>query len=158
MRSAPIWRAVVSSWSNLRWLLQSEQGIGVRPARYSLDEGADDVALEALLLVDDVIGDAEVLGDAAGVVDVVDRAAAALHLLGHALLAGETALVPELHGEADELVALGLEHGRHGRGVDSAGHGYGDRVVDGGLHDSWVGNPIPLGFPGKFNIRAELRS
>ena len=28
-----------SSWSNFKWLLQSEQGIGVRPARYSLTNG-----------------------------------------------------------------------------------------------------------------------
>ena len=39
MRLAPIERAVLSNWSNLRWLLHSEQGIGVRPARYSLTKG-----------------------------------------------------------------------------------------------------------------------
>ena len=44
------------------------------------DEGADDVLLEALLLVDEVVGDAEAVGDAACVVDVVDGAAAALDL------------------------------------------------------------------------------
>jgi hypothetical protein len=32
-------RGLMSSWSNLRWLLQSEQGIGVRPARYSSTKG-----------------------------------------------------------------------------------------------------------------------
>jgi hypothetical protein len=73
-----------------------------------------------------------VLGDAAGVVDVVEGAAASGDLLGHALPAGQTALVPELESEADELVALGAQHGRDGRRVDSAGHGYGDGVV--GLH------------------------
>ena len=45
------------------------------------DEGLDDVGLEALLLVDEVVGDVELLGDAACVVDVVDGAAAALDLL-----------------------------------------------------------------------------
>ena len=39
MRLAPIDRAVFSNWSNFRWLLQREQGIGVRPARYSLTNG-----------------------------------------------------------------------------------------------------------------------
>ena len=52
------------------------------------DEGLDDLGLEALLLVDEVVGEVELLGDAAGVVDVVDGAAAALDGLGHALVAG----------------------------------------------------------------------
>src|SRR5581483_5848673 len=64
------------------------------------DEGADDLGLEAVLCVDEIVGDAEVLGDAAGVVDIVNGAAAALHGLGHALAASEAALVPELQGEA----------------------------------------------------------
>ena len=46
---------------------------GRAPGEIFVDEGADDIVLEALLLVDDVIGDAQVLGDAAGVVDVVER-------------------------------------------------------------------------------------
>ncbi len=90
------------------------------------DEGLDDVGLEALLLVDEVVRDAELLGDAAGVVDVVDGAAAALHGLGHAFVAGEAALVPELQGEADEGVALLAQESGDGRGVDAAGHGDGD--------------------------------
>jgi hypothetical protein len=75
----------VRSWSNLRWLLQRVQGMGVRPARYSSTKGGRP-RLEALLLVDDVVGDVEVLGDAAGVVDVVDGAAAALDGFGHAFV------------------------------------------------------------------------
>ena len=66
------------------------------------DEGLDDVGFEALLLVDEVVGDVELLGYAAGVVDVVDGAAAALDGFGHALVSGEAALIPELEGEADE--------------------------------------------------------
>ncbi len=92
----------------LQVVVAERAGDGRASGEILVDEGADDVALEAVLLVDDVVGDAEVLGDAAGVVDVIDGAAAALHLLGHAFLAGEAALVPELQGEADELVALGL--------------------------------------------------
>lgn len=41
------------------------------------DEGFDDVVLEGLFEVDDVEGDAEGLGDEAGVVDIVEGAAAA---------------------------------------------------------------------------------
>ena len=60
-------------------------GDGRAAGEVLVDEGADDLGLEALLLVDDVVGDVEVLGDAAGVVDVVDGAAAALDGFGHAL-------------------------------------------------------------------------
>ncbi len=48
---------------------------------------------------------------------------------GHAFVAGEAALVPELEGEADEGEAPGVEEGGDGGGVDAAGHGDGDRVV-----------------------------
>ncbi len=88
------------------------------------DEGADDLGLEAVLGVDEVVGDAEVLGDVAGVVDVVDGAAAALDGLGHGLAVrgaatGEATLVPELEGEADEGVALGVQECGDGGGIDS---------------------------------------
>ena len=76
------------------------------------DEGLDDIGLEARFLVDKVVGDAEAVGDAACIVDVVDGAAAALDSFGHALVAGEAALIPELQGEPDEGVTLsGEEHG-----------------------------------------------
>lgn len=73
------------------------------------DEGANDFFFEAVLRVDEVVGDAEVLGYVAGVVDVVDGAAAALYAFGHAFAASEAALVPELEGEADEGMSLGVE-------------------------------------------------
>jgi hypothetical protein len=41
------------------------------PGQVLGDKGPDDVGFEALLLVDDVIGNAQVLGDAAGVVHIV---------------------------------------------------------------------------------------
>jgi hypothetical protein len=90
------------------------------------DEGLDDFGFEAVLLVDEVVGDVELLGYAAGVVDVVDGAAASLDGLGHAFVAGEAALVPELEGEADEVMALGAQECRDGGGVYASGHGYGD--------------------------------
>ena len=102
------------------------------------DEGADDVLLEAHLLVDEVVGDAEAVGDAARVVYVVDGAAAALDLLGHAFVAGEAALIPKLECEADKGVALRLEQRGDGGGVDAAGHGYGDGFW---LH-AWFSPPL----------------
>ena len=64
------------------------------------------ILLEALLLVDDVVGNAQVLGDAAGVVDIIERAAAAgLGRVGDAVLAGEAGLIPELERQADDAVA-----------------------------------------------------
>jgi len=98
------------------------------------DERAHDFGFEAVLLVDDVLGDVELLGYVACVVDVVDGAAAALDGLGHAWMAGEAALVPELEGEADEVVALRAQEGGYGGGVDASGHGYRDRVVRLGVH------------------------
>ena len=56
----------------LQMVVAERAGDGRASGEILVDEGADDVALEALLLVDDVVGDVEVLGDAAGVVDVVD--------------------------------------------------------------------------------------
>ena len=91
-----------------------------------LDERTHHVALEALLVIDHVIRDADGLGDAARVVHVVEGAAASLHRLRHALVPSQTALVPELHGQADDVVAFGAQHGRNGRGVNSSRHGDGD--------------------------------
>jgi hypothetical protein len=81
------------------------------------------------LLIDDVVRDVELLGYVACVVDIVDGAAAALDCLGHALVSGEAALVPELEGEADDLVALGAQECGDGGGVDSSGHGDGDGLA-----------------------------
>ena len=58
---------------------------GRAPGKIFFNERADHVALETLFVIDHVIRDADLLGDAAGVVNVVERAAASLHGLGHAL-------------------------------------------------------------------------
>ena len=76
-RSAPIDRAVLSSWSNFRWLLQSEQGIGVRPGEVLAHERPHHIGLEALLLVDHVIRNAQVLGHAPRVVNIVQASSTA---------------------------------------------------------------------------------
>jgi hypothetical protein len=94
-------------------------------------EGHDDVGFEAGLLVDYVVGDVELLGNVAGVIDIVDGTAAALDGLGHALVSSEAALIPKLQGEADEGVALCAQECGDGGGVDSSGHGDGDGLPTG---------------------------
>src|SRR5438477_12372184 len=81
------------------------------------------VALKSVLVIDDVVGDADGLCYAARVVNVIERTTAALHGLGHSRMASQTALIPELHREADDIVSLGAEHGRDGGEIDSTGHG-----------------------------------
>jgi hypothetical protein len=67
----------------------------------------------------------EMLRDALGVVDVVDGAAAVLRR-ACGLQGGEAALIPQLHGEADDGPALFLhKRGDYGA-VDTSAHGYGD--------------------------------
>ncbi len=96
------------------------------PGQIFLNKWPHHVSLKPLLVIDHVIGDADLLRHAAGIVNIVERAAASLHGLGHALVSGETALVPELHGQADNGVAFGAQHGRHSGRVHTARHGYGD--------------------------------
>ena len=112
----------------LEMVVAERAGNGRAAGEILVDEGPDHVALEALLLVDDVVGNAEVLGDVARVVDIVERAAAAgLGCIGNAMLAGEAGLIPKLEGEADDGLAVAVgEHGRYRRGVYPSGHGYGD--------------------------------
>ena len=101
------------------------------------DEGLYDFGFEAVLLIDDIVRDVQLLGYVACVVDVVNAAAAALDGLGHAFVSGEAALVPELEGEADDGVALPAQECGDGGGVDSSGHGYGDGfafVLGRGVH------------------------
>src|ERR1700693_3334976 len=90
------------------------------------DEWPHHVALKALLMIDHVIGNADGLRYTTRVVHVVEGTAAALHRLRHAPVPCESPLFPKLHGQADDLVALGAQHGRDGGGVNSARHGDGD--------------------------------
>ncbi len=65
-------------------------------------------------------------GDAAGVVHVIVRAAA---VRGRGAVCGlhfgEAALIPQLHGEAEDGVAAVVEDGGDGGAIDAAAHGYG---------------------------------
>jgi hypothetical protein len=80
-----------------------------RPAGCVLaNEVRHHLLVELLLEVDDVVRDVDGRGDAAGVVEIVDRAAAAKR--GLALR-----LIVELHRQANHLVALrGEQRRRHG--------------------------------------------
>jgi len=42
------------------------------------------------------------------------------------LVPGQPPLVPELHGQADNVIPFRPQHGRDSRGIDSARHGCGD--------------------------------
>ena len=63
-------------------------------------------------------------GNAAGVIDIIERAAAPGG--GISCNFGEAALIPELHGEASDVVAIAFEQGCDGGAVYSARHGYGN--------------------------------
>jgi hypothetical protein len=105
----------------------------------------------------------QVLRYGLGVIDVIKRAAAVLDG-AVALQFGEAALVPELHGEANDSAALLLQEcGDSGR-IDTAGHGDGDEVS--GIDPVWnntslkVSEHLPwlpfyreLGTPGELNRR-----
>ena len=83
------------------------------PPRMLPHVGRHDVAVELLGQVEDVVGDAELLGHPAGVLDVGHRAAARVR--GPA---------PQLERGADDLMALlHQERGRDG-GVDASRHGH----------------------------------
>ena len=81
--------------SNLRWRLHSMHGFGVRPAAWARDVRVDDVRVEVVAEVEHEVVDAELLGDPAGVVDV-----------GHPAAPGVALAAPQLHRDADDVVAL----------------------------------------------------
>lgn len=94
------------------------------PRKVLRDERPHHVILETLFLIDDVIRNAQRLGYSAGVVHIVDGATSALHRLGHAMMACQAALVPQLKGETDNVVSLLTQQGRDGGRVHTSRHGY----------------------------------
>src|SRR5581483_6808838 len=91
-----------------------------------LHKRTNDIALKAVLMIHDVVRNADRFRNTTCVIDIIERATATLNGLGHALVTGEAALVPELHGQADDVVTFGAQHGRNGRGVNSSRHGNGN--------------------------------
>ena len=82
----------------------------------ALGEAVDHRLLEAALVVEHVMRNADPLGDRARVMDVLAGAAGALAV-------GGGAVVVKLQRDADDVVALGLKQRRRDRGIDAARHG-----------------------------------
>jgi hypothetical protein len=113
-------------------------GDGGAAGKILLDEGTHDAGFELFFEVDDIVRKIQMLGYALGVVNVVERAAAVLRG-AIALEFREAALIPELHGKADDGAVLLEEDRGNGRRVDSTGHGYGDEAgsrLGGGCRES----------------------
>src|SRR5262249_50880298 len=90
--------------------------------RVALGEAVDHRLLEAALVVEHVMRNADIGGDPAGIVDVAAGAAGALAM-------GRLAVVVELQRDADDVVAFGLEQRGGHRRVDAARHGDDDARV-----------------------------
>ena len=88
----------------------------------TLGEAIDDRFLEAALIVEHVVGDADALGNAARIVNVLARTACAFAV-------DRGAMVVKLQRHPDHVIALGLEQGGRHRRVDAAGHGNDDAGV-----------------------------
>src|SRR5271156_5572663 len=88
------------------------------------NERTHHIALEALLMIDYIIRNADMLGHASSVIDIVQRATAPGHLLGHALMSRQPPLVPQLHSQPDNVVPLRVQHRRDGGRIHTARHGY----------------------------------
>ena len=103
-----------------------EAGVGRAAAAVLGDERLDDVLEKLALQIQRVVRDAEPVGDAAGVLDILDAAA-----LGAARQAFGPGLGPEAHGDADHLVAL-LDEQRRGDGrIDPTAHAHDDSLRHG---------------------------
>src|SRR5581483_2378482 len=96
----------------------------------ALGERLHDGRSEALLVVEHIVGDAEPVGDAARIMDVLAGTARAAPSDG-------LAVIVELKGDAYDVVALLLEQRRGHGGVDAAGHGH--------YHPPGAGGGMPHG-------------
>src|SRR5579859_3362609 len=99
---------------------------GRTPRQILFNERPHDIALKSLLVIDHVVRNAKRFGHAPCIVNVVNRAAPPLHGFRHAFVPGEAPLVPELHGQANNVASFGAQHGCNGRGVNPSRHGHGD--------------------------------
>ncbi len=94
----------------------------------ALGEALDHGVAEAVLVIEHVMGNADLLGDAARIMDVLPGAA------GPGAVDGR-AMVVELQRHADDVVALALQQGRHNRGIDASRHRRDDARGRGRLGD-----------------------
>src|SRR5437763_1091585 len=88
----------------------------------ALGEAIDHRLLEAGLVIEHVVRDADAFGHLAGIVDVLPGAAGAFAV-------GRRAMVVKLEGDADDVVAFRLEQRRRHRRIDAARHGNDDARV-----------------------------
>ncbi len=108
--------------AELHRLVAAHAGDRRLAARVGIGEIVDHVAAEAALVVEHVMRDAQPLGDARGVMDVLPGAACALLRQGRAV-------VVELQRDADDVEPLLDQQRRGHRAVDAAGHGDDDAAV-----------------------------
>ena len=94
----------------------------------ALGEAVDHRFPEAVLVVEDVVRDAQGLGHAARVVDVATGAAGALAM-------GRRTVIVELKRDADHVVTFALQQPGHDGGVDAARHGDDDARLVRGLRE-----------------------
>ena len=117
--------------AEFEFLVAHHARVGRAPGLVLGGEVIDDLRLEIGGLLDDVMRDAEGMGDAAGIRDGGGAAAFILR-------AGDAVLRPDFHGHADDVVALLLEEMGGDGGIDAAGHadddalGWGGHVERGG--------------------------
>src|SRR5436190_15696667 len=88
---------------------------GSPPGKILLHKRTNDLLLEALLKIDDIVGDAELLRNCARVVYIIERTAPASGRIG--LQVWQPPLIPELHGESGDLSSLTAHHGSDHRRV-----------------------------------------
>ena len=101
---------------NLTTLLQSTQGLGVRPLQVGGQERLQDARVELALQVHHVERDVELRGYASRILGGVQGAAAPVELRG------AVRHVAQAHPDADGLVAAGLHQRRRDGRVHAAGH------------------------------------
>ena len=106
-----------------------------------IDKRTNHASLELFLEVHDIMRKIQVLRHGLGVVDIVERAATVLRG-AIALELREAALIPQLHGEADDGAALLLQEGGNGGRVDASRHSDGDESA---LRFGALGESIELG-------------
>ncbi len=92
----------------------------------AIDEIVDDGVLKAIFVVQQIVRNAEGIGDAPRIDDVLARAtSAAFH--------GRCAHIVKLQGDAHDVVALAREHPGDDRGIHAARHRHHDAGVGGRL-------------------------
>ena len=93
-----------------------------------LGERLDHLLAKAVLVIEHIMGNAETRGDVPRIVDVLPGAAGALAV-------SRFAVVVELHGDADDVVAFGRQQRRRDRRIDASRHrnddaGFGRGLVE----------------------------